>query len=179
MAGLRDQLLKSGLVNEKQVKKVQKEKHKEQKTPQGKSIVTEEKQRLQQAQVEKTERDRLLNLQRQAEAEKKALAAQSRQLIEAHHIERKEGETPFNFTDAGKVKKLYLENTLRDKVVRGQVAIVRLDRQYEFVPRETAEKILQRDPSVLILLNEVAGGNEPSTTPDPYADFQVPDDLIW
>jgi uncharacterized protein len=178
MAGLRDQLLKSGLVNEKQVKKAKKEKHKEQKT-QGKSVVTDEKQRLQQAQSEKTERDRLLNLQRQAEADKKALAAQARQLIESHRIERKEGETPFNFTDAGKVKKLYLEITLRDKVVRGQVAIVRLDQQYEFVPRETAEKILQRDPSVLILLNEIAGDTETSTTADPYADFQVPDDLIW
>jgi hypothetical protein len=178
MAGLRDQLLKSGLVNEKQVKKVQKEKHKALKT-QSKSAVTDERERLQLAQAEKTERDRRLNLQRQAEAEKRALAAQARQLIESHRIDYKEGDTPFNFTDAGKVKKLYLEKTVRDQLIRGHTAIVRLDQQYTIVPRETAEKILQRDSSVLVLLNDPAGDDETSSADVPYAKFQVPDDLIW
>jgi len=35
------------------------------------------------------------------------------------------------------VKKLYLEIKFRDQLVRGQLAIVKLDQQYEFVPRET------------------------------------------
>lgn len=178
MAGLRDQLLKTGLVNEKQVKKAQKEKHKEQKS-QGKAAVTDEQQRLQQAQTDKTERDRLLNLQRKEEAEKKALAAQARQLIEAHRIAPSEGEVPFNFTDGGRVKKLYLEGKFRDQLVRGQWAIVKLDQQYAFVPRETAEKIRQRDASVLVLLNGLTADNEPPSADDPYAEFQIPDDLIW
>jgi uncharacterized protein len=178
MAGLRDQLLKTGLVNEKQVKKAQKEKYKEQKC-QGKAAGTDEMQRLQQAQADKTERDRLLNQQRKEESEKKALTAQARQLIEAHRISLVEGEVPFNFTDCGKVKKLYLEIKFRDQLVRGQLAIVKLDQQYEFVPRETAEKIRQRDASVLVLLNGPTADNEPSSADDPYAKFQIPDDLIW
>lgn len=178
MAGLRDQLLKTGLVNETQVKKAQKEKHKEQKR-QGKMAVTGEQQRLQQAQAEKADRDRLLNQQRKAEAEKKALAAQARQLIEAHGIAPSEGEIPFNFTDDGKVKKLHLETRFRDQLVRGQLAIVKLDQRYAFVPRETAEKIHQRDASVLVLLNGPTAGQESSPADDPYAKFQVPDDLIW
>jgi uncharacterized protein YaiL (DUF2058 family) len=179
MAGLRDQLLKSGLVNEKQVKKAQKEKHKEQRS-QGKSHAgeDEEAQRRLRVQAEKLERDRRLNQQRKDDANKKALAAQARQLIEVHQQPRNEGETPFSFTDGGKIKKLMLETRVRDQLVRGQLAIVKVDQAYELVPRETAEKILQRDAAFLILMNEPSGHNEPSSD-DPYADYQVPDDLIW
>ena len=92
MAGLRDQLLKSGLVNEKQVKKAQREKHKEQRAPHGKPVASEQQQSLQQRQAEKQERDRQLNQQRREESERRALAAQARQLIEAHRLARIEGE---------------------------------------------------------------------------------------
>jgi uncharacterized protein YaiL (DUF2058 family) len=179
MAGLRDQLLKSGLVNEKQVKKAQKEKHKEQRS-QGKSHAgeDEEAQRRLRVQAEKLERDRRLNQQRKDDADKKALAAQARQLIEVHKQPRNEGETPFSFTDGGKIKKLMLETRVRDQLVRGQLAIVKVDQAYELVPRETSEKILQRDATFLILMNEASGHNEPSSD-DPYSDYQVPDDLIW
>jgi len=177
MAGLRDQLLKSGLVNEKQVKKAQKEKHKEQRN-QGKSVVPEDKLRLQQAQAEKAERDRLLNQQRKEEAERKAVSAQVRQLIETQRIAKAEGDIPFNFTDGGAVKKLYLDRKLRDLLVKGHTAIVKLDDRYEIVPRETAEKIGQRLAEAVVLLNEAARSEEPSAD-DPYAAYQVPDDLIW
>jgi uncharacterized protein len=179
MAGLRDQLLKSGLVNEKQVKKAQKEKHKEQRS-QGKSHAgeDEEAQRRLRVQAEKLERDRRLNQQRKDDADRKALAAQARQLIEVHKQPRNEGETPFSFLDGGKIKKLMLETRFRDQLVRGQLAIVKVDQAYELVPRETAEKILQRDATFLILMNEPSGHNEPSSD-DPYSDYQVPDDLIW
>ena len=180
MAGLRDQLLKSGLVNEKQVKKAEKEKRKgQQNQPQGKAgEVSDEQMRRQQAQIEKQERDRLLNQQLKEAADKRALAAQARQLIETHKLPYQEGDTPFNFTDTGKVKKLYLESKVRDQLVRGLLGIVKFDSQYALVPRETAEKIRQRDPSALLLLNDPPGQPQPEAD-DPYAQYQIPDDLIW
>lgn len=178
MAGLRDQLLKSGLVNEKQVKKARKEKIKEQRGHQGKPPAAEDKQRLQQAQAEKVERDRLLNQQRKEEAERKALTAQVRQLIETQRLPRAEGDIPYHFTDAGKVKKLDLDARLRDHLVRGLIAVVSLDGKYELVPRETAEKIRLRDATAVIVLNDRAAENQ-ATEDDPYAAYQVPDDLIW
>ena len=179
MAGLRDQLLKSGLVNEKQIRKAQKEKQKEQRSHGNpKAAADKEAQSRLNAQYEKLQRDRALNQQRKEDADRKALAAQARQLIEVHKQPRNEGETPFSFTDAGKIKKLMLETRVRDQLVRGQLAIVRVDQAYELVPRETAEKIRQRDATFLFLLNEPSGHNEPSGD-DPYADYQVPDDLIW
>ena len=182
MAGLRDQLLKSGLVNEKQVKKAQREKSKEQQQNQqmGKAgALDEDKRRLQQSMAEKAERDRQLNLKRKEEAEKKAIAAQVRQLIETARLTQIEGDTAFNFADAGKVKRLYLTEAARNQLVRGQAAIVKLDSQYHLVPRETSEKIRQRDESAIVLLNEPSTKSAQSGSDDPYADFQVPDDLMW
>ncbi len=178
MAGLRDQLLKSGLVNEKQIKKAQKEMIKEQRGQQGKPTAAEDKQRLQQAQVEKVVRDRQLNQQRKEEAERKALTAQIRQLIETQRLPRGEGDLPYHFTDGGKVKKLDLDAKLRDHLVRGLIAVVTLDGKYEIVPRETAEKIRLRDDKAVIVLNDLAAENH-AAEDDPYAAYQVPDDLIW
>ena len=178
MAGLRDQLLKSGLVNEKQVKKAQKAMIKEQRGHPDKPPAAEDKQRLQQAQAEKVERDRLLNQQRKEEAERKALTAQVRQLIETQRLPRGEGDIPYHFTDAGKVKKLDLDARLRDHLVRGLIAVVTLDGKYDIVPRETAEKIRLRDATTVVVLNEQTGESHASED-DPYAAYQVPDDLIW
>jgi uncharacterized protein YaiL (DUF2058 family) len=179
MAGLRDQLLKSGLVNEKQVKKAQKEKIKEQRG-QGKAAdPSDVKMRLQQAQAEKNEKDRLLNQQRKEEADRKALAAQVRQLVETQRLPGTEGEIPFYFTDGGKIKKWRLNQKSRDQLVKGQTAIVKLDDQYAIVPRETSEKISRRMAEAVVLQNDADNNNQGPAADDPYAAYQVPDDLIW
>jgi hypothetical protein len=60
--------------------------------------------------------------------------------------------------------------------VDGRLAVVRQDAFYELVPADIAERVRTRDPSLVLVWNQ------PSQTPDeddPYADFQVPDDLMW
>lgn len=186
MGGLKDQLLKAGLVNEKQVKKAQQEKRKEtqQKTaPQKTAEAQAEQARRQQAQAEKAERDRQLNLQRKEEADRKALAAQVRQLIETHRLPKAEwenphSETPYNFQDGGVVKRLFVTEAMRGKLIKGVCAIAKLDRQYELVPAETADKIRQRDATALIVYNTPAPATA-SPQDDPYAAYQIPDDLMW
>jgi uncharacterized protein YaiL (DUF2058 family) len=175
MAGLRDQLLKSGLVSEKQVKQAQKEKVKAQKATGHRAP---EKVAIEPGLTEKAQRDRELNQQRQAERARKDIEAQIRQLISTRRIPIAEGETPFNFTDAGKVKKLHLAAPLRDQLIRGIIGIVRLQGKYELVPRETIEKIRQRDAGVIVLLNDQVESSS-ADDKDPYAQYQIPDDLIW
>jgi uncharacterized protein YaiL (DUF2058 family) len=180
---LRDQLLKAGLVNEKQAKKAVKEKQKETQRQQGQgkpATAAEEAARTRQAQAEKVERDRLLNQQRQEQAQKKALTAQIRQLVEQHRLPKEEGESPYNFVDGGKVKRLYLSDSIRRRLAQGQLAIIRLDQGYELVPLETAEKIKARDADFVVVLNDApTPAPEKTATEDPYAKFQIPDDLIW
>jgi uncharacterized protein YaiL (DUF2058 family) len=49
---------------------------------------------------------------------------------------------------------------------------------YELVPAIVAEKIKQRDDSYVLVMNDKIQ-EETSTNDDPYADFQIPDDLMW
>ncbi len=181
MGGLKDQLLKAGLVNEKQIKKAQQEKRKENLQNQGprKKTAEEEKLRIQQAHAEKTERDRQLNLLRKDEAEKKAQAAQIRQLIEAHRQPKGDGETPYNFVDGGIVKRLYVSDQTRARIIRGQLAIVKLDQQYELVAPDIADKISQRDAAFVMVQNNPAQATETDEVDDAYAAYRIPDDLMW
>jgi uncharacterized protein len=177
---LQDQLLKSGLVNDKQLKKVQKEKRKEDRQDQGrKGAPDPEKVRAQQAQAEKAERDRELNRQRQQSQQEKAVAAQIRQIIEANRQSQGGGDLPYNFADDGKVKRMYVSAPVREQIVRGRLVIVRMDNSYELVSAEVAEKLRARCPACIVLWNESSKSGEQATGEDPYAKYDIPDDLMW
>ena len=175
---LQDQLLKAGLVDEKKANKIKKTRHKQLKQKQKNKIETVDEAKLaaQQAHAEKVERDRQLNLQRKAEAEQKAIRAQVRQLVEMNRQPREDGDISYSFTDGVLVKQILVTGAQLKQLSNGRLCIVRLDEQYELIPTLVADKIRQRDESVQIL------GNQPTEVADeddPYADFQVPDDLMW
>jgi uncharacterized protein YaiL (DUF2058 family) len=174
-----DQLKKTGLVDEKKAKQVKKEKHQQLKQQKSKKAapVDESKLLARKAQAEKAARDRELNQQRKQAAEQKALAAQIKQLIEMNQVETGDGEIAFNFTDGKNVKRIYVTEKLQDQLVRGNLAIVKLGGGYPLVPAGVADKIRLRDPSCIMLCNVTQSGA--SDADDPYADFQVPDDLTW
>jgi uncharacterized protein YaiL (DUF2058 family) len=179
---LRDQLLKAGLVNEKQVKQAAKDKRKEEQRMQGQGRSAEldqENRRKQQAQAEKIERDRKLNQQRQQQAEQKALAAQVRQIVEQNRLPKGDSDTPYNFVDGGKVKRLYIADEAREQLAKGLWAIVRMDKRYELVTREIALKIRERDAASVAVLNEPVQAKTAESADDPYAQYQIPDDLMW
>jgi uncharacterized protein YaiL (DUF2058 family) len=177
---LQDQLLKAGLVDKKKAQKAQKEKHKQAKVKRKNKIETVDEARLaaEKAHAEKVERDRQLNQQRKEEAEQKAITAQIRQLIEMNRQEKNAGDITYNFTDGTTVSHIYVDERQQKQLSNGHLAIVRLDEQYEIVPTRVSEKIALRDQSYLVYCNR---GNEETVVDedDPYADFQVPDDLMW
>ncbi|MGD8938869.1 MAG: DUF2058 domain-containing protein [Gammaproteobacteria bacterium] len=175
-----DQLKKSGLVDENKAKKVKHNqyKSKKQKSKKG-SIdqVDEAKLLSQKAQAEKIERDRQLNQQRKEEAERKAIAAQIKQLIETNCVKDRDGDISYNFVDANVVKHLYVSEEVYKHLMSGRLAIAKLGDMYELVPVPVAEKIKQRDAQCIILCDH---GAEPEQgEEDPYADYKIPDDLMW
>ncbi|MEA1888480.1 MAG: DUF2058 domain-containing protein [Pseudomonadota bacterium] len=178
-----DQLNKSGLVDKNKAKQAKKDKHRQAKKHKGRQAksLPESKQRAQQIQAEKAQRDRELNRQHKQEVEKKAVAAQIKQLIEMNRIEgddaENEAEIAFNFVDGKNVQRLYVTEKLQQQLMRGRLAIVKLGVDYNLVPAGVAEKITLRDPSCVIHCAVVEA--ETSDIDDLYADYQVPDDLMW
>ena len=178
MASLQDQLLKAGIVDTKKAKKIVKEKRKEAKSqPKGHARVDEAREQAMRSLAEKTERDRELNRELQAQNEKKAIQAQIVQLIRMNRIERTGGDIPFQFVDGKKIKKIHVTPKIQTELSRGRIAIARLEGRYELLPAAAAEKIMQRDKGAILLLNT----SEPSAVgeEDPYAAYVIPDDLMW
>lgn len=184
---LADQLLKAGLVNKKQVHKArqikQQNKPKQQSKKKQATAIDTNHAQVQQAQVEKAERDRQLNHQREAEIQRKAFAAQAKQLIESNRIAHngpEEKQHAYHFEDAKQVKRLWVTKEAHQQITQGKLAIVKLDQCYELISKTVAEKIRERDASAVILLQKSSSATENKTDEeDPYADYQVPDDLIW
>jgi uncharacterized protein len=183
---LQEQLLKSGLVSSGQAKAVRTEKQKQVKQQQhNKKIeVDVAKEQVQKLRLEQAEKDRELNLLRKQEEEQKHLAAQVKQIIEQNRLaqtdstnKNQDDSVAYHFTDNNKVKTLYVSKSIRDQISQGEIAIVRLNHQYELVSVEIAEKIKLRDTACLIVFNQPAKSDE--NQQDPYSAYQVPDDLLW
>ena len=69
-----------------------------------------------------------------------------------------------------------MSNPIHKHITNGLLAIARFNDNYSLVPKIVAEKISQRSENFIIPLNiEV----EEVTEDDPYADYQIPDDLMW
>lgn len=175
MSSLKDQLLNAGLVNKKQVQQAKKQKHQQKQSGQV-TADQEARAHAEQIKAEKIARDRELNKQRQAAAEEKAIIAQIRQLIDTNQVSNDRGEVAYNFTDGTKIKRLYLTELLINQLSAGQLAIVKQDEGYRLVPSKVAARIAQRDPGIVLVLHTQV---EESDADDPYADFQIPDDLMW
>jgi len=178
MSSLQDQLLKAGLADEKKAKAIRSEKRKKRKQqPKGAVEVSEAEIRARQAREEKAERDRQLNLERKKEAEKKAIQAQIRQLVETNRLDRSRGETSYQFVDGKKIKKILVDDTMVDQLSRGRLAVVAVGESHEVVPEKVARKIMERDEGAVVVLHDRKQDDQGDD--DPYAGYEIPDDLMW
>ncbi|WP_026375034.1 DUF2058 domain-containing protein [Aestuariibacter salexigens] len=177
---LQEQLLKAGLADKKKAKQIKQAKHKQRKAKQKNNIdvVDQNKVAAEQAIEQKKARDRELNQQRQLEAEKKAIAAQIKQLIEVNKQPRGSDEVVCNFTDGSLVKRMHVSQAVNADISKGKLTIVKFADGYELVPTPVADKIAERDESVVVYR---ADDQRPESDDedDWYADYKIPDDLTW
>ena len=192
MAGsLQDQLLGAGLIQKQKAKNIQTAKKKAAKQSRANKteLVDKAAELAKKAQEEQRKKSQALNEQRKREAEKKALLAQIRQIIEINSIQAapkkmaEEELSAYNFTDKGKIKTLHLSPQNHDLLSRGVIAIAKLqasgEASYHLIPAVAANKIKERDDSAIVLLNDPTSSREQAVDDDPYAGFEVPDDLMW
>lgn len=180
---LQDQLLKAGLTTKQKTRQANSDKRKKKK--QQRSGVEHEatlqeqvKAKLAQDKKEKLEKDAELNAQMKKELEQKELTLRIKQILEHHHIKNCNGEAEYNFTMNKKIKKLFIDAVTHRALVNGRLALCGMDDTAYIVTAETAEKIATLDNSVVLLQNEKVVEEEIDED-DPYADYQIPDDLMW
>lgn len=185
---LKDQLLKAGLIDQSKAQKAEQDQRKQahQKTAKaqkqakktGEVVVDEAKLLAEKALQEKAERSRELNRIQREQAEHKAIQAQIKQLISINRIDRKHGNLSYQFADGKKIKNIYLTDKLQDQLAYGIITLVKFGDGYELVPKQVAEKIAQRDAAIILVQN-TGSTQQTVEEDDPYADYKIPDDLMW
>ena len=174
---LQEQMLKAGLVTSKKVAKVQRTAKKSRVQAREAREAVEENKKAQ------SERDKQLSDQQKQAALSKEYKAQVKQLIEMNRITISRGDISFNFTDSNVIKKVVVDKITQTQLISGRLAIARLVidnsdvNEYAIIPASVADKIMQRDADSIVLNNALS--QEAEDEDDPYADFKVPDDLMW
>lgn len=178
MVSLQEQLLKAGLVDKKKVKLANQDKSKQHKHElrTGVSAVNESREAALETQRKNAERARELNAQRDAAATQKAIQAQIAQLVKENRQPKGKGDVPYNFTFGTKVERIHVTAQIVEHLVAGRLVIVHMNGSFELVPRVIGEKIAQRDAAIVVQVKKKAQEVEED---DPYADFKIPDDLMW
>ena len=170
------------MVDTKKAKQLNKQKRKQQKQAKHSGAKTESqeiKEAAASALKEKVEQDKARASELNKLEEQKQIAHQIKQLILSNKIDKGKVDTDYQFSDGKKIKKILVSATHHKQLVSGYLAVVALDEQYELVPAIIAEKIAQRDDSKVKVLNKSAATEENVVEDDPYADYQIPDDLMW
>ena len=177
---LQAQLMKAGLVDDKKAKKINKQAKHAKRT--GNDTGEEAKKALAKAQAQKVAKDQKLNQEKQQALEQKALQANIIQMIKQHQIPDTDGEVTYQFVDGSKVKKLNITQKLYDQLVAGHVVIARMeagdDKSYALLPHPLAERINEKMAGFIIAPSSDTADTE-TDEEDPYADYAIPDDLMW
>ncbi|AML97269.1 nucleoprotein/polynucleotide-associated enzyme [Salmonella enterica subsp. enterica] len=76
-----------------------------------------------------------------------------------------------------------MDKLTQTQLINGRLAIARLvinnsgECEYAIIPASVADKIAQRDADSIVVNSALS--QEEQDEDDPYADFKVPDDLMW
>ncbi len=178
MASLQEQFLKAGLVDKKKVKLANQEKTQQKKAERrtGTTSVDDVRLAALENQRKNAERARELNAQRDAEAARKAILAQIAQMVQQNRQSKGKGDIAYHYTHDNKVKRLYVSVEVQAHLMAGRLVLVCQGDTTELLPRLIADKIAERDPTLVI---RVSKPRSEIDADDPYAAFQIPDDLMW
>ncbi|UNK42414.1 DUF2058 domain-containing protein [Luteimonas sp. S4-F44] len=178
---LQEQLLKAGLVKKSKVAEVAREQHKA-RHGKGAPTPTDSQREAERARAEKVERDRALAAEQKARARAAEMVAQARQIIHDKQVPRA-GQLEYRFTADGAIRSLLVDEAQRRQLAAGALVVARLGEGYALLPRAAADKVRERDPGLIAVDHGQAADAPPSESDAEddayYAQFKVPDDLMW
>ena len=177
---LQEQLLKAGLAKKSKVAEAARE---QQKARQARESTESDaiRREAERARELKAEKDRALEAERKARTRAAELAAQARQIILDKKLPRT-GESEYRFSADGAIRTILVDEDQRRKLSSGAVVVARLGDRYEMLPRAAGEKVRERDPGLIVLDHGKAGDAPAAASAEDdayYAQFKVPDDLVW
>lgn len=180
---LQEQLLASGVAKPKQAKKARRDKTRGEREARRQGKQSEEAAKLARdvaaAEQAKRERDRLLAEQQKNERASRENQGAAAQLIAQHRFKPGPAEDdvpPYSYSIAGKIKKLAVSAPQRQQLADGKLGIVRHAGSAALINRDVAQRLQALIPDQIWLVEPRDDAPDPD---DPYAGYEVPDDLMW
>ncbi|MCF2856916.1 DUF2058 domain-containing protein [Pseudoalteromonas sp. SMS1] len=179
MGSLQDQLLKAGLTTEHKMKvaKTEKRKQKKKKKKGATSDQTDLQKHIEQTKLAQQQKAEAINKAKQDDLKEREQVARVRQILEHHNQEEIKGDRTFNFTYDSKIKELDVNEQTQQALSKGRLAICVLEGQFYVLEDEPARKIAEVDEKYIVF--HVEDSNSDVDEDDPYAGYEVPDDLTW
>lgn len=183
MASLQDQLLKAGLTTKQKARQANTDKRKKNKQKRSgvkveSSLQEKVKQEVVALQKDKQAKDAALNAEKKRKLAEKEQKLRILQILQHHQITNVDGESEYNYNFNNTIKKLYLNEITHKALVNGRIALCGQDDVTYIVTSETASKLAELDENVVLLQNDKVV-SEQTDEDDPYAEYQIPDDLMW
>jgi len=179
MASLQEQLLKAGLANKQSANQIRSEKRKKNKAVRKKQADqdTSLQDDLNAKKQQQVQSDAQKNQVIKQALDEKSEQGKVKQMVLQLQIKDFAGELEYNYVLEGKVKRLLLDDINHNALVKGRISVCHVDGIIYLLPTQAAAKIALVDDKYLVLQND----NQPTEIDedDPYADFQIPDDLMW
>ena len=176
---LQDQLLKAGLISKGKAKldKQNNRKKKRRQRQQGGASDNAVAASVQAKRKAQQERDKALNREREQAKARKALRVQMRQLLRSNRVNDKKAEERYNFAIGERLKSIYVTREQRQSLMQGKLAVIVFGDSSYLVPLAVVDKARALDAEVKVHINQPE--EQAAADDDPYADYKVPDDLMW
>ena len=175
---LQEQLLKAGLVTERQARDTRQTQRKDRKS--GKPRDDAGQRAAAQRRQEQAARDRALNDKKEAERRERELRMQIRDMVLAASLNQDAADVPYNVLHGSKVRRIYVTAEQRDALAAGTLAVATARGRHHVIPLAVADRIAGLMPAYFVHRADPAAAHDTDAGgDDPYARFKVPDDLMW
>jgi hypothetical protein len=183
MASLQDQLLKAGLTTKQKARQAnadsrKKNKQKRSGVKHDATLQEQVKQDLAKSKQEKIAKDNALNTLKKQQLAAKEQDFRILQILQHQNIKNVVGENEYNYTYASKIKKVLIDDVTHRALINGRLALCGFDDVTYIVTSETAAKLATLDEKIILVQNDKVESDTPDED-DPYAGYEIPDDLMW
>jgi uncharacterized protein YaiL (DUF2058 family) len=176
---LQEQLVKAGLATQDQARKTRTTRRKDRK--QGKAQDDGAKRAAEARRQQQAERDRKLNEKRETERKNQEIRQRIRDMVLEASLNSDKADTPYNVLHGAKVRRIYVTAEQRDGLAGGKLAVATARGRHHVIPLDVADNIAAMMPDYYLYRADKPQTADPAPAEgdDPYAEYAIPDDLMW
>jgi len=107
----------------------------------------------------------------------KELRVEVKKLLRSYKLNDKSGEIAYNYTVNNQIKRFYVNEKQQKELIDGKLSIANWNEISYLIPTSSVEELRTLYPKIDIYINEA--DKNTLDKDDPYAAYEIPDDIKW